>query len=925
MKKRLLTTVLVAALSCTAALGFAACGGNNEDPTPTPHTHTFNEDVWVKTDATQHWHPATCEHTDEKGSPANHVYTDAQDTTCDVCGHVRPVQGDENFSAPVITVTPAEMKVTSGEEINPLFGVSATDEYDADIEVVVSDDDDLDFENPAVGTYTVTYSATNSKGKTGTATRSYTVEAPNPGLVVEVETDLEETLWVASGHEAKKMVFGSEMYYILDDDTVVTTEEGVDSNSKKIPANVVYYEYAVTGVFHNTRDDAITLYMQGSGGAAAVIDESGFVVEGRDGMNGRRVTKDSPVRTSAPSSFAYKGESAPVPAINHAYYLEIPAGGFAIIVNNNGTFGTQGDAHADGRWWITNNLVAQYGYNAKLYFEDKIDEPLTEYTNHSPVLLNVPPLSVTVNDGTTIEELQDRFGENITYTDDKGSATLKDDVKSGLTVELVGEDSVPAYDNTKEGEYVFTLKITDEEGLSTEFERVVLVEPDVPEVPTIEVNGVRYKHATKDILVNPTTVANVDDHYAIIYTSYFTGVYASDSFGPYFIVGSDDKVVESYSPTAQMIYRKGADGEITETSKANTNVLNGVKVPIGGYVVLCIFSNSADDFNTPMRTEVNSEGHMLGAPVTVYNLEGVKTAVTISGGAEDKIFDGVFVVNQNNDPSVTNVAAYIYDSTFTGEVYQADFGTAIVVNSEGKIQRIFDAYQGNYYYDTDHYWVSSGPAGGSRVGFGTDGVPEAYRSASSSNYCSVAQSTLAKDEWVIIFPNNSTLALNPRDFAKDFRADFSKYTVTLNFEIPADPASVQSIKVGTATYMPENVVVNKYNAEPTDGVIIYTYGFEGTVFTDVIPGGIAIVVDKTTNKSVRVYDGPNGKYYDVDNQSGIQNGTCSQANYAGVAVQSLQENEYVIIFPNAIQSWANTNARAYGKDIVLTNISLEAE
>lgn len=48
------------------------------------HTHTYEED-W-SSDADNHWHAATCEHTEEKGSLEAHVDSNG-DEMCDVCGY----------------------------------------------------------------------------------------------------------------------------------------------------------------------------------------------------------------------------------------------------------------------------------------------------------------------------------------------------------------------------------------------------------------------------------------------------------------------------------------------------------------------------------------------------------------------------------------------------------------------------------------------------------------------------------------------------------------------------------------------------------------------------------------------------------------------------------------------------------------------
>lgn len=83
MKKSLLPVIgLVAGL-------LVACGGGNNagskadskapssqktsKASSSKHTHTYDETKWEK-DATNHWHPATCEHTSQKGSSAAHTF-----------------------------------------------------------------------------------------------------------------------------------------------------------------------------------------------------------------------------------------------------------------------------------------------------------------------------------------------------------------------------------------------------------------------------------------------------------------------------------------------------------------------------------------------------------------------------------------------------------------------------------------------------------------------------------------------------------------------------------------------------------------------------------------------------------------------------------------------------------------------------------
>lgn len=78
MKKKFLA---ITAAALAAAMMLAGCGAP-------AHTHTFSETEWAYDDA-GHWRPATCEHTEEKGSYAAHKFTPSAENSaigeC-VCG-----------------------------------------------------------------------------------------------------------------------------------------------------------------------------------------------------------------------------------------------------------------------------------------------------------------------------------------------------------------------------------------------------------------------------------------------------------------------------------------------------------------------------------------------------------------------------------------------------------------------------------------------------------------------------------------------------------------------------------------------------------------------------------------------------------------------------------------------------------------------
>ena len=78
--KKILAILLCAVMVLSL---FAGCGGEETQPTETKHKHTYATD-WAF-DATSHWLPATCEHTNLKANVGNHLDED-KDGVCDSCG-----------------------------------------------------------------------------------------------------------------------------------------------------------------------------------------------------------------------------------------------------------------------------------------------------------------------------------------------------------------------------------------------------------------------------------------------------------------------------------------------------------------------------------------------------------------------------------------------------------------------------------------------------------------------------------------------------------------------------------------------------------------------------------------------------------------------------------------------------------------------
>ena len=95
--------VLIGLLACALlALGLAACG----------HEHTYAEE-WT-TDATHHWHEATCEHSGERSDYAEHTWNSGEVTTAATCTEA----GEKTYTCTVCDATKQETVPATGHVWN---------------------------------------------------------------------------------------------------------------------------------------------------------------------------------------------------------------------------------------------------------------------------------------------------------------------------------------------------------------------------------------------------------------------------------------------------------------------------------------------------------------------------------------------------------------------------------------------------------------------------------------------------------------------------------------------------------------------------------------------------------------------------------------------------------------------------------------
>ena len=440
-------------------------------------------------------------------------------------------QDTPDETTPVITVIPPELEINAGDDIDLMFGVSVTDEGDEAPTLIIEDDNDFDAN--VEGVYTITYKAVNKFAKEATATRTITVLPALSALSLEVRLNrLGESKW-----QGTLLNFKNREYVELTGDAT--------------------YD-AVSGVFHNNSEVAITLNVGGSYGVAAIINANGVVLEGRDGANAKLVNADNPVRdSSTATTIVVNGETVSVSSA-FAQNLVIPAGGYAIVVQE-GYLGTTVDS--DGRGYMNWNVIYTIGNVVRLSWADDATV-LTPYVDQAPVITGH---TTTIYAGSSEFVLNDEVIKGVTATDDNGTFETNDDVAVTVTISDNG-----GFDINVQGKYNITLTATDGTNTTT-VTRVVEVTTELAE---IKVGNNAYS-TLSDLIAVDQDLTVLGKYLFVIYTpSYTSGLNWANGYGEAFVINKYGDVVRIYD---------GANGKYYDAENTS-GVVDATKCTAAGYL-----------------------------------------------------------------------------------------------------------------------------------------------------------------------------------------------------------------------------------------------------------------------------------------------------------------------------------------------------
>lgn len=406
------------------------------------------------------------------------------------------------------------------------------------------------------------------------------------------------------------------------------------------------------------------------------------------------------------------------------------------------------------------------------------------------------------------------------------------------------------------------------------------------------------------VAVNVTT-ADVSDYDMYLFTTDFAGtVNFTNGWGIAIVMNAENEIVRVYNGADGKYY----DADTPDGTQANATYLADALASLQNKEWMLVGANNPAnqaprDF---LRNNVKAVGATVTMPEDVQFTLADKAMVTVK--INDKAF---YSANVAVNAEVTNVANYdfiVYSYGHDGIILSNGHAEVFVFNAEGKVVRIYDGVNGKY-YDADN---TAGIANSS------EGADPYYDLNTVSLDAFLA---LQPGETMIVGPNGGLDSNRARAFLVGNRV----YNATLTLSGVTVTPETEEVTYATITvsgktyYQTVDGIANNAHYEGTPAFAVYDYGYTGERYTGGY--GVAFIIDKATGKTVKIYDGASGKYWDADNNGVV--GICTAAGYADEAFNALEEGQYVLIAPNG-GSAGNTargllyGSRAVGVEVVVT-------
>ena len=848
-------------------------------------------------------------------------------------------------TTPSISVVPPAIEIHAGDEIDLMFGVTVTDEGDDAPTLIIEDDDGFDAE--VVGTYTITYKAQNKYGKTATATRTVTVLEALSALSLEVRANrLGENKWAGNILSFKNNEF-------------VT-----------ITANYVS-DVAISGVFYNASESELTVSITGQYGVAAIIDANGFVLEGRDGANGKLVNQANPDRTASSVSTIQVGDESVSVVSAFAKNLVVPAGGYAIVVQN-GYCGTTVDT--DGRGFMNYNVIYQYGNVVRLVWADSA-EVLTPYVDQAPVITGHGN-KVLANYTDAEFVLADAIAAGLTVTDDNGTFDPSDDVKLTVSVSDNG-----GFDINTVGSYTVTITATDGT-LTTTVTRVVDV---VDNLVSVKVNDKAFSLLPDKIAIDED-LSKIGSYLFVVYTPEYTGTLNwTDGWGEAFILNQYGQVIRIYD---------GANGKYYDADN-KSGVVDATKCTAKGYLTEAFASRQEGEYMIVAPNGATGQltrafflsNRTIGAQLTIPGITFPNAPHTCESKCDKcgKCLDAECTESvcaekceghAHECESVCATCGKCQDAECTETVCAEKCAchecesvcehcggctdaectqAACATKCPGHVGSMFVTIGSKKYEALSGKWainetITTSTAANKAVwvftkdytgefstnGYGAavildqfgrvlriyDGANAGYTDADSGvnnkdhgvttgNYATLAWESLQAGEYLVVLPNGGSTDNEARKLGLDCRWLIGQKMNLTGVEFAS---TTMTITIGSKTYTAElgKWAVNETittNTAANKAIWVFTKDYTGEFSTNGY--GAAVILDQF-GRVLRIYDGANAGYTDADSGVNNKDHGVTTGNYATLAWESLQAGEYLVVLPNGGST--DNEARKLGLD-----------
>ena len=179
-----------------------------------------------------------------------YIYYDVKDSSNNSATTVTRTVNVVDTTPPVITINPSnvytmEVNTPIDAHTKPVFNATALDNYDGSTGVIITDDININ----TIGTYTITFKATDTSANTKTETRAFTVQ-DTTGPIITIDIGNTYTM-VASSNPGDIPIFNATANDYYDGPTYVNITHDINSN---VPGS-----YTVTFKATDTSGNATTL------------------------------------------------------------------------------------------------------------------------------------------------------------------------------------------------------------------------------------------------------------------------------------------------------------------------------------------------------------------------------------------------------------------------------------------------------------------------------------------------------------------------------------------------------------------------------------------------------------------------------------------------------------------------------------------